>query len=734
MLVLGLVLSIPRDLLHRHPMFLMQIYQPSASFTAVRAPVPFRDVFDRHGRRRRGRTAASAVVLLWATALSGCGGSSTSDLIERAAARRRPPDPAEATAQMPAPSPTTPVPVKPAPAVAAAVPLAAQATPTVIAPTEPPAAETPAIPPIADRRPTQRLSETERRQRAMQNIEKIGRALRKYIEDKQLLPARGTQPNGAALSWRVALLPYLGHQELYEQFDLSEPWNAPRHLELLQQIPDEYVSPERFDEKTNYLAVAGHSYAFGDRPVRVSRVEDGLENTVVVVEADDALAVPWTKPDDYAPRFDELRQGLGGLRGEGNYALWGNGSPTLLTTGLSQQQLHNAFTVEAGDGQMAAAIHQPVDDEPPTDASKQKTQLAVVESRETPLSIPANVPAARSAGATLERVPVPTAVQLSASSAQLRSLYAEQIGAARTPSQQAALAGEWLQQATAMTADRAGAFSLLKAAEQLAVQAADVALATEVIDVKIAVFDVDPYRVNADLLLALSRASGGPRSQTFQVASFAKRAVYVIDAALQQDDYATAASIASAIAQLCTAGQHRPLRLVANRMRAQLSAARGHYGRVGEAVVRLRNNPSDAEASANVGIYMCFFKGDWDRGLELLGQGSIVPLAAVALQDQSKPSSPTEMMAVADAWWQLSEQATQDVYRQACQERAVYWYRQAHALLPVSLDKLHAQRRIDSADASEAGSPAASLNELAQQLGVDLEQNLLVLATERRRK
>ena len=106
----------------------------------------------------------------------------------------------------------------------------------------------------------------------------------------------------ANLSWRVALLPYLGYQRLYDEFRLDEPWNSRHNYELLKQIPSVYQSPERFDDHTNYVVPADSSTVFrGKGVVRLSDFEDGAKNTVMVVEVDDVAAVPWTAPRNSSP-------------------------------------------------------------------------------------------------------------------------------------------------------------------------------------------------------------------------------------------------------------------------------------------------------------------------------------------------------------------------------------------------------------------------------------------------
>ena len=46
------------------------------------------------------------------------------------------------------------------------------------------------------------------------------------------------------LSWRVLLLPYLGHNDLYRRFHLDEPWDGPHNKALLAEMPEVYAPPE----------------------------------------------------------------------------------------------------------------------------------------------------------------------------------------------------------------------------------------------------------------------------------------------------------------------------------------------------------------------------------------------------------------------------------------------------------------------------------------------------------
>ena len=78
-------------------------------------------------------------------------------------------------------------------------------------------------------------------------------------------PRRSSSRNGTPLlSWRVAILPYLGESEkaLYGQFKLSEPWDSPHNKALLAKMPKVYAPAvakdgEKDKNVTHYLGFVG---------------------------------------------------------------------------------------------------------------------------------------------------------------------------------------------------------------------------------------------------------------------------------------------------------------------------------------------------------------------------------------------------------------------------------------------------------------------------------------------
>jgi hypothetical protein len=148
----------------------------------------------------------------------------------------------------------------------------------------------------------------------------IGLALHNYHSANGALPpAYSTDESGRPLlSWRVLLLPYMEwYSDLYNRFRLDEPWDGPNNIRLLDEMPPVFACPTHQPDArdsearrfTNYLAAAGPGTAFrGAEPVKFADIKDGLDQTIVVVESNQA-EVPWTAPID----FDARTGGLVGM-------------------------------------------------------------------------------------------------------------------------------------------------------------------------------------------------------------------------------------------------------------------------------------------------------------------------------------------------------------------------------------------------------------------------------------
>ncbi len=199
----------------------------------------------------------------------------------------------------------------------------------------------------------QSAREAARRAQSTNNLKQIMLAQHNSHSVHNVFPGNICDAEGKPLlSWRVAILPYLEQQALYDEFHLDEPWDSPHNKPLVDRMPPTYRSPKASpkDNTTFYQAFVGPG-AFYDSPAKgtgIADITDGTSNTIAVVEA--AKSVPWSKPDDVP--FDREKEvpKLGGLNWAGGFnAAFADGSVRFLKFSIDKDVLKALVTRNGGE-------------------------------------------------------------------------------------------------------------------------------------------------------------------------------------------------------------------------------------------------------------------------------------------------------------------------------------------------------------------------------------------------
>lgn len=192
------------------------------------------------------------------------------------------------------------------------------------------------------------------RQRSSKNLRTIALAMYNYssVAGGGRFPAAAIfKDEKPLLSWRVAILPFLGQQALYDKFHLDEPWDSPHNRSLIQQIPDVYspVIPRGNPEgSTFYQVFVGDGAVFElDLRPKLDDFFDGPSQTALVVEA--GKAVPWTKPEDVPFDKDKPLPRLGGQFANGFHILFADGSVLFLSKKIEEKTLRALITPRGSD-------------------------------------------------------------------------------------------------------------------------------------------------------------------------------------------------------------------------------------------------------------------------------------------------------------------------------------------------------------------------------------------------
>jgi len=173
----------------------------------------------------------------------------------------------------------------------------------------------------------QAAREATRRVGCANNLRMVALAMHQHEAAQQMLPAAITDADGKPLlSWRVAILPYIEEQVLYQEFHLDEPWDSEHNRTLIAKMPAIYNCPSASleDGRTRYLLLDGPGGCFEKSRQqtrgRISGVNFGdlrqpTASTIMIVEAPTDRAVEWTKPEDLTVSPDEATRLQDGERG-----------------------------------------------------------------------------------------------------------------------------------------------------------------------------------------------------------------------------------------------------------------------------------------------------------------------------------------------------------------------------------------------------------------------------------
>jgi hypothetical protein len=184
------------------------------------------------------------------------------------------------------------------------------------------------------------------------NLKQIGLAMHNFaFRSGGAFPAVAIRKDGKPLlSWRVAILPYLEQEALYNKFHLDEPWDSPHNKPLLNQMPAVYApltNTGKLGNVTHYQVFTGPAALFGDEGTKLDDIKDGTAMTIMVVET--AKAVPWTKPEDLPFDVEKPLPKLGGQIEGGFCAVFADGSAHFIEHKLDPKILKALITPRGGE-------------------------------------------------------------------------------------------------------------------------------------------------------------------------------------------------------------------------------------------------------------------------------------------------------------------------------------------------------------------------------------------------
>lgn len=185
---------------------------------------------------------------------------------------------------------------------------------------------------------------------SLNNMRQIGIGMHNYESAFQHLPpAVLTSPAGKEYSWRIAILPFIDHNALYEAYRFDEEWNSPHNSEITANIPLVLRHPDsKSPTACNYFVVTGKETMFplDDSKMSFQNVSDGLSNTLMLVES--KQDIHWAEPRDLDFGDEGLLDSLGGFE-DGIFAgTFGDCSSRSISKWVGEEVLRELLTRAGG--------------------------------------------------------------------------------------------------------------------------------------------------------------------------------------------------------------------------------------------------------------------------------------------------------------------------------------------------------------------------------------------------
>ena len=220
---------------------------------------------------------------------------------------------------------------------------------------------------------------------AFTSLRWIGHAALNFASAYGRLPSNiyaPSSPTTPLISWRVAILPFLEADRLYQQFRLDEPWSSPHNLALMEYMPAwlrGIGDPSDSTETPHQSFVGTNSFINSTgKPVRWRDLLKGTSNILAYVQTGRDQAVPWTKPSDVDGDAVDIWKELGQVGKTAPFVMADTTAEILTRTGTGRDSLNgaanigheltrtiiaaNTLVIREGDFARVDLIHQGIDE------------------------------------------------------------------------------------------------------------------------------------------------------------------------------------------------------------------------------------------------------------------------------------------------------------------------------------------------------------------------------------
>ncbi len=158
------------------------------------------------------------------------------------------------------------------------------------------------------------------------------------------------EKTGKKYSWRIAILPFIERNDIYQKYDFSQEWDSPHNLEVTSEMPDFFRADSDDKETTNtsFFLLTGPGGAYGkEENLTLADFRDGTSNTIMAIEAQ--RDVHWAKPEDIEIHPDQPLPDFGGYHDGGFNVVRVDGSVAFIPENVAEEYLRQMFTPSGGE-------------------------------------------------------------------------------------------------------------------------------------------------------------------------------------------------------------------------------------------------------------------------------------------------------------------------------------------------------------------------------------------------
>ncbi len=274
-----------------------------------------------------------------------------------------------------------------------------------------------------------------------------------------------------------------------------------------------------------------------------------------------------------------------------------------------------------------------------------------------------------------DKAPEPAAKDQDDARKRIRELFKEDY-AKKAPTDVRTLAQKLLKQGQENKADLPLSFALLREAKEKAIEALDIVLAIEAVDVASQTFAIPSIAQKADALDRIQRKTVAPEALEALLGAY----LATVDAAIKEDRYDESMKLfpgAEAVGQRLGPSSAADVK----QRKLKVDGISRDYSAIKKAVDTLAQNPDDAEANLAVGRFRCFVRNDFATGIPLLAKSSNAVLRGLAEGELGKLQDAVSFADIGNRWYELAKSYESGKYARRFQERAFFWYDRAWPLL-----------------------------------------------------